>query len=253
MLIINADDLGRCEAATDRIMACVTANRVTAASAMVFMADSERAAELARRSGLDIGLHINFTEEFSGKSVPPELRNEQQRVSKFLRRSKYALLMYNPLLRHSFRKVFYAQLVEFERLYGSNPVRVDGHQHMHLCSNVLIDRLLPPGTQVRRNFSFSTGEKNLVNRTYRNAVDSTLRRRHRLTDYFFALSQHLQIKRLARVTMAAQQANVELMCHPEVDNEYRFLLSDEFANAIENVELGNFVSQEQVHYAESLS
>lgn len=253
MLIINADDLGRCAAATDRIMACVTANRVTAASAMVFMADSGRAAELAQRSGLDVGLHINFTEEFSGKRVPPELRNEQHRVSKFLRRSKYALLMYNPLLRHSFRKVFEAQVAEFERLYGSNPARLDGHQHMHLCSNVLIDKMLPASAQVRRNFSFSTGEKNLVNRTYRNAVDSTLGRRHRLTDYFFALSQHLETSRLERVTRAAKGARVELMCHPEVDNEYRFLLSDDFATAIANVEVGSFVSQERMHYAGSLS
>jgi predicted glycoside hydrolase/deacetylase ChbG (UPF0249 family) len=220
---------------------------------MVFMADSERAAELAQRSGLDVGLHVNFTEDFTGKRVPSELRNEQQRLSKFLRRSKYALLMYNPLLRRAFRKVFDAQVAEFKRLYGLNPVRLDGHQHMHLSSNVLVGKLLPPDTQVRRNFSFSTGEKNVVNRMYRNAVDSGLGRRHRLTDHFFALSQHLQAARLARVTLAAQQGKVELMCHPEVENEYRFLLSDEFANAIRNVSLGSFVSQERVQHAESLS
>src|SRR5262245_3718285 len=99
MLIVNADDLGRCAAATDRIIACFAANRVSAASAMVFMQDSERAAALAKASGLDVGLHINFTENFTGPNVPQQLRREHERTGRFLRRSNYALLLYNPFLR----------------------------------------------------------------------------------------------------------------------------------------------------------
>jgi predicted glycoside hydrolase/deacetylase ChbG (UPF0249 family) len=253
MLIVNADDFGRCATATDRIMACFAANRVSAASAMVFMVDSERAAALATGSGLDVGLHVNFTEEFSAKAVPQELRREHQRVSKFLRRSKYALLLYNPFLRRSFRQVFHAQVTEFQRLYGRSLGRLDGHQHMHLCSNMLIDKLLPAGAQVRRNFSFSAGEKNFFNRFYRNVIDNRLRRRHQLTDYFFALSQHLQTSGLARVTVTAKRAKVELMCHPQVGDEYRFLLSDDFANAVNDVQLGSFGLQEQVQHGGSLS
>jgi predicted glycoside hydrolase/deacetylase ChbG (UPF0249 family) len=252
MLVVNADDLGRCATATDRIMACFAANRVSAASAMVFMDDSERAAALAEMSGLDIGLHINFTEEFSARAVSPELRREHHRVSKFLRRSKYALLLYNPVLRGYFRRVFQAQVSEFERLYGRRPARLDGHQHMHLCANVLTDKLLPRGAQVRRNFSFSAGEKNFINRAYRRAVDRRLRQRYQLTDYFFALSQHLAPASLTRVTVAAKRAKVELMCHPQVDTEYRFLLSDDFAETLSEVELGSFALQEQVQHEELL-
>ena len=52
MLIINADDFGRSVGETNAALECYIAGRITSVSAMVFMADSERAAELAlsRRS-----------------------------------------------------------------------------------------------------------------------------------------------------------------------------------------------------------
>jgi chitin disaccharide deacetylase len=253
MLTINADDLGRCATATDRIMACFAANRISAASAMVFMQDSERAAALAKASGLDVGLHINFTENFTGPDIPQQLRREHERICKFLRRSKYALLLYNPFLRRAFREVFQAQAKEFQRLYGQPPLRIDGHQHMHLCTNMLLEGILPAGTKVRRNFSFSPGEKSFVNRYYRNIADHRLRRRHQLTDYFFALSQHLQPSRLRRVILAAKTAKVELMTHPQVDDEYTFLLGDDFADAISEVQLRSFESQNDAPHAELLS
>src|SRR5205809_850805 len=117
MLIINADDLGRCQTATDRILECYTENRITSASGMVFMKDSERAATLAADCGMDVGLHLNFTETLTGESVPESVRRGHERVQKFLRRSKYALLIYNPFLCADFRHLFRAQSDEFARLY----------------------------------------------------------------------------------------------------------------------------------------
>ena len=46
---------------------------------MVFMADSERAAELAKENELDVGLHLNFAERFTGKRVAATLENYQRR------------------------------------------------------------------------------------------------------------------------------------------------------------------------------
>jgi len=67
MLIINADDLGRSVVETDAALRCYSAGRITSVSAMVFMSDSERAAELANGNGLDVGLHLNFSiSELSG-------------------------------------------------------------------------------------------------------------------------------------------------------------------------------------------
>lgn len=253
MLIVNADDLGRCAVATDRIMVCFAANRISAASAMVFMQDSERAAALAKASGLDVGLHINFTENFTGPNTPQQLRREHERTRRFLGRSNYALLLYNPFLRRAFREVFQAQATEFQRLYGRPPYHIDGHQHMHLCTNILLDGILPAGTKVRRNFSFNPREKNFVNRYYRKIADSRLRQRHHLTDYFFALSQHLQPSRFRRVVLAAKTAKVELMTHPQVDNEYKFLLGQDFADALREVQLTDFESADDLQHAELLS
>ena len=237
MLTVNADDLGRCAVASDRIMACVAANRIDAASAMVFMQDSERASVLAQASGLDVGLHINFTESFTGPDVPSSLRRNHERIRRFLRANKYALIIYNPFLRKAFREVFAAQVEEFARLYGRTPSRFDGHQHMHLCSNMILDCTLPTGAKVRRSFSFNASEKDFVNRYYRALIDRHLASRYRIGDFFFALSQHLPISLLQRVVELARTYDVELMTHPEVNAEFEGLLSDEFANMISRVQL----------------
>ena len=240
MLIVNADDLGRLPLATDRILACHANRRITSTSAMVFMQDSERAAELALASGVEVGLHLNFSERFTADKVPQQVRDGHDRIRRFLTVNKYALLLYHPLLRGRFRDVLAAQHAEFKRLYGREPAHWDGHQHLHLASNLLLENLLPAGTRVRRSFSFRPGEKSRVNRLYRAAVDRRLARRHRLTDYFFALAQHLGPGRLERVLQLAKQAKVELMTHPQIQNEYDFLMGDEYGRAVSEVRLAGF-------------
>ena len=69
MLIINADDFGRRSRRQMRLSVLHEQARITSVSAMVFMADSERAAELAKENELDVGLHLNFTERFTGVHV----------------------------------------------------------------------------------------------------------------------------------------------------------------------------------------
>ena len=242
MLIINADDLGRSQIATDRILECYAERRITSTSAMVFMEDSERAAARAKNCGIDLGLHLNFTETLTGPSVPQPVRRSHERTRNFLRASKYALILYNPFLRRDFRDLYGAQVNEFARLYGSAPSRMDGHQHMHLCTNMLYDRMIPTGMKVRRSFSFQPGEKGFLNLRYRKAVDRRLARRHVLSDHFFALSQHLNRACLNRILELAAVVNVELMTHPEVNSEYEFLLSDQFAESIGAVQVGVYRS-----------
>lgn len=232
MLTVNADDLGRCVVATDRTLACFAANRISSASAMVFMQDSERAAGLAIASGLNVGLHINFTETFTASYVPRSLRRSHERLRRFLRANKYALVIYNPLLRSAFREVFAAQFEEFTRLYGRVPSRLDGHQHMHLCTNMLLDGLFPAGARVRRNLSFTAGEKSFLNRYYRRLVDRGLAKRYRVGDFLFALSQQCSTRQLERVAALAKSFDVELVAHPQVNVEFETLLSDEFATII---------------------
>jgi predicted glycoside hydrolase/deacetylase ChbG (UPF0249 family) len=240
MLIINADDWGGWPAATDAALAGCARGRITSVSAMLFMADSERAAGLAADAGIDVGLHVNFVQDFSDSRCPAPLAAAQRRLHRFLKRGKYALLLYHPLLREQFRCVYQAQVEEFVRLYGRPPSHIDGHQHMHLCTNMVIDHIIPPRQKVRRSFSFWPGEKGWFNRYYRRRLDQWLGRKYRCTDYFFSLGQCLKNRRLGRVAELSQKSNVELMTHPEKPDEYRWLMNGGFDEVLEGVPLGSY-------------
>jgi len=240
MLIINADDWGRSAAETDAALRCYRQGRITTVSAMVFMEDSERAAELAKENNLDTGLHLNFSEEFSGESCSERLKECHTRIIRFLKRHKYAQLVYNPFVRKAFSYSYEAQAEEFVRLFGKSPSHIDGHHHMHLCGNLLFSKLIPAGTKMRRNFSFWAGEKSLLNRAYRGLVDRWLARRYQLADYFFDLTQCVREKKLDRVAGLAKSSSVELMTHPVVEAEAEYLMSDQFRGLVQRLEVGSY-------------
>jgi hypothetical protein len=207
---------------------------------MVFMEDSERAAQIAKEAGLDVGLHVNFTEPFSSPSCPARILTQQARLLRFLRRSKYALVLYHPLLAGSFRSTFEAQLAEFVRLYGCAPSHFDGHQHMHLSTNMLVQRIIPEGEKVRRSWSLGPGEKSWLNRLYRRLVDRRLASHYRVTDFFFALSQHLGPAQLTRLFTLARNFRVELMTHTWNQKEYDCLMSEHFRQLADPIEVRGY-------------
>lgn len=227
MLIVNADDWGRDSTTTRAIFDCARCGAVSGVSAMVFMEDSERAALLAREHGIDAGLHVNFTTPFSTPRCPARLAERQAVLGRYLRRHRLAQVIYRRGLAHDFEYVVKTQIDEFRRLYGADPVRFDGHHHMHLCANVLRQRLLPAGSRVRRNFTFEGGQKGLVNRLYRRFVDRGLARRYRLTDFFFSLPPLEPASRLSRIFELARRHVVEVETHPVNAEEYRFLVEGE--------------------------
>jgi Uncharacterized protein conserved in bacteria len=192
---------------------------------MVFMADSQSAAELAREHGMDAGLHLNFTTAYTARNVPARLAEHQSEIARTLNKHRYASALYYPRLTASFDYVVKAQIEEFERLYGETLKRLDGHHHMHLCANVLCQQLLPAGTIVRRNLSFAAGEKNPLNRLYRCMQDRRLSRSHRMTDYFFDLSPAEESSRLSRICALGSRFNVEIETHPINDTEFAFLMN----------------------------
>jgi predicted glycoside hydrolase/deacetylase ChbG (UPF0249 family) len=240
MLIINADDWGRSVAETDAALRCYKGARITSVSAMVFMKDSERAAELAKENDLDVGLHLNFTDRFAANHYPATLGNYHQKIVDFLTANKYAQLLYNPFLRKEFAYSYEAQAGEFARLFEKPPSHIDGHHHMHLCANLLLSDLIPAGTKMRRNFSFWPREKSIVNRTYRSLIDRWLARKYQLPDYFFDLSQCIQERKLTQVTALAESNTVELMTHPIDATESEYLMRDEFWAVLQRLEIGGY-------------
>jgi chitin disaccharide deacetylase len=225
-LVVNADDWGKDRETTDRIFDCIKGRTVSAASAMVFMADSKRAADIAKESGIDAGLHLNLSAPFTAANSPAPLVEHHLKVTQYLRRHALARTLYNPFLGNSFEYVVKAQLDEFHRLYGAPAARIDGHHHLHLCANVQRAQLLPAGTLVRRNFIFQAGEKSWLNRSYRARIDRRLARRHRVMDFLFLLPP-LESSRLQRIFSLAASSAVEVETHPANADEYKFLTGGE--------------------------
>ena len=238
LLIINADDWGRDRNTSDRILDCVLYGTVSSVSAMVFMEDSERAAVMALANGVDAGLHLNFTTPFSAARTAKRLNEHQQRIARYLQRHRFAQVIFHPGLNGSFEYVVAAQLDEFRRLYGTWPDSIDGHHHMHLCANVLLAKLLPFGTVVRRNFSFQAGEKGSCNRLYRRLVDRILYRRHRLTDFFFVLPPLQPPHRMERILSLAHRFVVELETHPVNPEEYQLLIGHDIISRTQDLLIG---------------
>ena len=234
-LIVNADDWGCDRATTDRIFECIRNRKVSSTSGMVFMEDSERGAALAREQGVDVGIHLNFTTPYSARGVDFKLLDHQRRVTAYLKGRRLNQAIYNPMLSKSFEYVVKAQVEEYRRLYGMQPTRLDGHHHMHLCANVLFGQLMPSGTTVRRNFSFGAGEKGFVNRWYRKTVDNALARRHRITDYFFALAPVNPLDGLLNRLALSNRFVIEVETHPVAQEEYDFLMGNEFGRLAESL------------------
>lgn len=227
MLIINADDWGRDRNTTERTLDCIRLGSVSSVSAMVFMDDSERAAAVSREHGVDAGLHLNFTTPLSAQGIPARLVECQLQIMRYLRRHRFAQVVFHPGLSRSFEYVAKVQLDEFARLYGTEPHRVDGHHHMHLCANVVLGKLMPAGTLVRRNFTFQVGEKGVINRLYRQFVDHLLQRRHILLDCLFNLAPLEHRDHVKRIFSLAQRLAVEVEVHPVNPEEYKFLMDGE--------------------------
>ena len=240
MLIINADDFGRSRLVSDRIIYCYKQGRVTSTSAMVFMEDSRRAANLAKEYKLDVGLHLNFTQQFTQQDRNSLLLDYHNRIVSFLSMKKYNFLIFNPSLHMRFDYVFREQLEEFENLYGVSPSHIDGHHHMHLCTNMLIGGIIPAGQKIRRNFSYSQGEKSLLNRMYRSIIDIWLSRRYLTTDFLFSLSECIKFGRLERAFELAKTSNVELGTHPELTEEFECLMGSTFVQATSDLQKGTY-------------
>jgi chitin disaccharide deacetylase len=224
VLIINADDFGRSRCATDRISMCFENKRITTASAMVFMEDSERAATLAIANNMEIGLHLNFTEKFTGSVHDDKMVHCHKRICNFLTKNKYFQLLYNPFLRQDFKYSFKKQFEEYVHLYGKQPSHINGHHHMHICMNMLIQKIIPQGQKIRRNCSFVGKQKSFLNRLFRMLSNSILSRRYILPDYYFFLSHCIAQGNFQQVVDLARTRNVEVGTHPEVTEEYQWLM-----------------------------
>lgn len=231
MLIINADDFGKNRLSTDRILSCYLNKRINSTSVMVFMGDSERASGIAIENDLRTGLHLNFTLMFDGSCADRAVVKSLFKTSSFLGKNKYFSLIYNPFLRKHFKLLVGAQYDEYLRIFKDKPAHFDGHKHLHLCTNIIKDGIIPQGHRVRRNFTFRATEKSKLNYCYRAFVDKRLKKKYVCSDFFFDINP-ISYARIKKIVLLSRRFNVELMVHPERTSEYEYLMSEEFGKII---------------------
>jgi predicted glycoside hydrolase/deacetylase ChbG (UPF0249 family) len=245
MLIVNADDFGITRNATDSIASCYRAGRISSTTAMVFMDDSARAVGVAADLAMSVGLHVNFSQAFTGQRVPARLRDCQRRLSRFLNGGRLRPLLFNPGLCGHFEYVFRHQLDEFERLYGRQPTHVDGHHHMHLCTNMLVQNIIPRGTRIRTTFSSFPGERSVLHRIIRTGVHRRVSSRYRTPGSLFSLSTVMtrpdrRVSRLQAIVELTAVEPVELMTHPDWRHEREYLMGDEYWQIVAGTRMSSY-------------
>jgi chitin disaccharide deacetylase len=248
LLIVNADDWGGFKEGTDAIEECFAAGAISSTTAMVNMADSLRAAELARERGRPVGLHLNLTQPFDTADVPPQARERQLRLCAHfadLPRRRWRLSL-DPRVRRLVADGIRDQLEEFRARYEREPTHVDSHHHVHLCPDVFLSRALTPGIRVRQTLSFApaAGHRGLRG-SARRAKHELLARRFVTTACFWRageLSEGDGAVPIAEAAAYAADSPVEIMVHPSFASDLAVLRSDAWHGALHSAPLAPYSS-----------
>jgi len=242
ILIVNADDFGRDEQATDRTLAAFREGRLSSATAMVNMDDSERAAQLAREAGLPVGLHVNLTDPFTAAEVPAGARERQLLACRLFagRRFRLRSWSYDPRVQSKVDSAVADQVERFEALFGARPDHLDGHKHVHSCPNVALAAPLKPIRCMRNGLRAWPSGRGVAG-TLRALRRVLTYRRFVTTRYFFDIDKLFRDRdtMAARVGVASE-TSVEVMVHPGFPHERESLSSRCWANALEGLRLGGF-------------
>jgi predicted glycoside hydrolase/deacetylase ChbG (UPF0249 family) len=241
MLIVNADDWGLRAEVTDAIAECWEAGAVTSASAMVGMADSDRAFGLAAASGLPLGLHLNLTAPFDAPSVGAGARERQHQAVTYFEASPRRQLLFDPRARGPLDACVADQLDAFAAAAGTAAAHADGHQHVQVCPTVLSTRALGRVRSLRRAHGFVAGTRSPARDAYRRLVNFGVRRRFRSALFVSLRDLHPALGGvgLERLAQLARERDVEVMVHPAWEDEREVLLSAAWKGLMEELPTGS--------------
>lgn len=230
MLIVNADDMGASRTTTDPVLDCFGAGTITSTTAMVWMPDSERAAESSRQRALPVGLHLNLTAPFGADAVPDDIRDRQLGLTRHFGRESWRAETEVRVPTALIAAAIADQLKQFREQFGE-PTHIDGHHHIHLHPAVLSQ--LPPSLPIRPPL---TGAPASLAQRWR-------LRRCRSADVCLALSDvhpALGGDGLEMLEPAARGRVVEVMTHPLQPTERQALDSPEWVRALAAIPLGSY-------------
>ncbi|MGE5319826.1 MAG: ChbG/HpnK family deacetylase [Hyphomicrobiaceae bacterium] len=255
------DDFGQHEGINRAALDLAGRRRVSAVSCLVDgSAWHSGARVLQHASGVEVGLHLNFTEDF-GQGACHALPGLIARA--------YARLLDSAQIRAAIER----QFERFERAMGRLPEFVDGHQHVHQLP-VIRDQLiavmnqrygsaskpwlrstlpaaacrnagLPPSTVRKAQLIGWLGASSLRGLARRQGYSQN---RHLVGVYGFELSEAGYLQKMKAWLDCASDGDV-LMCHPSLpwrgedplqaarNQEYRALSSEAFSALLESAGL----------------
>jgi predicted glycoside hydrolase/deacetylase ChbG (UPF0249 family) len=250
LLIVNADDWGGGEATTDAILETFRAGRVTSTSGMVYMADSDRAAAVAREARIPVGLHLNLTQPFSDPATPAKVLDRQRRLAGSLAgeggdrhpgTAKLRRWLYDPTLRAEVDRAIADQIERFEALYGRPPTHFDGHNYVDVCPNVFLSRAIPVASKMRNSLNRFPLERTPMGaaRMLRQGLRS---KRFASTRYVLHITE-LRLPPEGPMDPRLELAKavpIEVMGHPDDGTEHEILMSSRWGECLDKFELGSF-------------
>jgi chitin disaccharide deacetylase len=241
LLVVNADDWGAEWATTDAILSCFQAGAISSTTAMVFMEDSHRAAALARAHGLPVGLHPNLTMTYTDPQSSALAKEHQARLAELYATASRPHRSLHPAALHLVRDCVEDQLQEFHRLYGGPPAHIDGHNHAHLSTNVLLSRSLPRGIRLRRAQNWPRA-RTLGTHVARRVRDAALAAFHTTRWFTSIRTVHPAFggRGLHELLEVSQSASVEIMVHPGWEDERDVLRAPDWAQALRGRPLGSY-------------
>jgi predicted glycoside hydrolase/deacetylase ChbG (UPF0249 family) len=236
VLIVNADDFGASRSTTDAICTAFDAAAITSTSTMVWMSDSARAAGIAAEQDLPLGLHLNLTLPFSGRDVPPDVRERQLRLTELFSRDGWWKEAGRRFDRKLLQDAIDDQVERFREQFGQ-PTHIDGHHHVHLYAAVL--DLLPQTWPIRPPLRAPEQAQ-----ARRNKRERHLHKRFRAPDLAFALAriQPATGDVGLEVLDCAQRLCVEVMVHPLQRTEMELLTSPEWRARLDSLTLGSYAA-----------
>ncbi|HTD58675.1 MAG TPA: ChbG/HpnK family deacetylase [Solirubrobacteraceae bacterium] len=245
LLIVNADDWGGFREGTDAIETCFAAGAISSSTAMVNMADSRRAAEIALDRARPIGLHLNLTQPFDGPDVPPAVRERQRRLCGHFQRlgPRRWILSPDPRVHALVADAIRDQLEQFVELYKREPTHIDSHHHVHVCPDVFLSRALTRGLRVRQTLSPPPSARRDPRTVARELKHRALARRFVTTDRLWVARELSPAGGGVPIVIAVASAraqSVEIMTHPSFEGELWVLRSEAWQRALADAHLGSY-------------
>jgi len=227
-LIVNADDLGICEAVDAGIMKAHREGIVGSATLLACGESAAHAAALAlENKGLGVGVHLCLT-RLRPVTDPAGLKTLARKGS--LPAGPLQLmagLVYGSVDRNEIAAELRAQIQRAFEL-GIRPTHLDGHQHMHVMPGVfpIVARLarefdihsirFPAGPWIGVKGTFSTVEKFMLELLANTQIPRMEAYGFRRPDRFYGLglTGRLDADSALEIIRRLPDGTSELMCHP---------------------------------------